>query len=57
MSAVGLGATVADGVEELKAVAHIKTKLNGGAGAIRELVETILKQQGRWDELMQTYNS
>ena len=57
MSAVGLGATVADGVEELKAVAHIKTKHTGGTGAIRELIETILKKQDRWDELMQTYSS
>jgi len=55
MTAVGLGATVADGVEELKAVAHIKTKQTGGTGAIRELVEMILKKQDRWGELMQTY--
>ena len=55
LSAVGLAATVANGVEEVKSVAHITTKRAGGEGAIRELIETILKKQERWDELMQSY--
>ncbi len=57
LSAVGLAATVADGAEEVKSVAHVTTKLPGGKGAIRELIETILKKQERWDELMQAYRS
>ncbi len=55
LSKVGLAATVADGVDEVKSVAHVTTKLAGGTGALRELVELILKSQNRWDELMQTY--
>lgn len=55
LSKVGLAATVADGVAEVKSVAHLTTKLTGGTGAMRELVETILKSQKRWDELMQSY--
>ena len=57
LSAVGLAATVADGAKEVQSVAHITTKLPGGKGAIRELIETILKKQERWDELMQAYRS
>lgn len=55
MSQVGLAVTVADGVPEVKSRAHLTTGLAGGQGAIRELIETILKAQNRWDELVQTY--
>ena len=55
LSHVGLAATVADGAAELKSMAHITTKSEGGKGAIRELIETILKTQKRWNELLQTY--
>jgi 3-deoxy-D-manno-octulosonate 8-phosphate phosphatase (KDO 8-P phosphatase) len=46
----GLGVCVADGVPELKAVCHYITKRNGGRGTAREVIELILKAQGRWDE-------
>jgi 3-deoxy-D-manno-octulosonate 8-phosphate phosphatase (KDO 8-P phosphatase) len=46
----GLAVCVADGVVELKAVCHYTTKRNGGRGAAREVVELILKAQGRWEE-------
>ena len=52
---VGLAVTVGDGVEEVRSAAHLTTKSHGGHGAIRELVETILKKQKRWDELIQAY--
>ena len=55
MSHVGLAVTVADSTAELKSAAHFTTKSEGGKGAIRELIETILKTQNRWDELLQTY--
>lgn len=54
---VGLAATVVDAAPEIKAVAHLTTKLRGGQGAIRELVESILKNQNRWDELLQAYRA
>ena len=31
------------------------TELPGGRGAIRELVETILKAKGRWEDVIQRY--
>ena len=46
----GLGVCVADGAPELKAVCHYTTIKNGGRGAAREVVELILKAQGRWAE-------
>jgi 3-deoxy-D-manno-octulosonate 8-phosphate phosphatase (KDO 8-P phosphatase) len=46
----GLSVCVADGVPELKAVCHYVTRRPGGRGAAREVVELILKSQGRWEE-------
>ena len=46
----GLGVCVADGVPELKAVCHFITQKAGGRGAAREVIELILKAQGRWEE-------
>jgi 3-deoxy-D-manno-octulosonate 8-phosphate phosphatase (KDO 8-P phosphatase) len=46
----GLGVCVADGAPELKAVCHYTTRRLAGRGAAREVVELILKAQGRWEE-------
>jgi 3-deoxy-D-manno-octulosonate 8-phosphate phosphatase (KDO 8-P phosphatase) len=53
----GLSVAVADAAAEVKARAHYVTKANGGYGAVREVVELILKAQGRWDELVKSYLS
>ncbi len=47
---VGLAVCVADGAPELKAICHYVTKRSGGHGSAREVVELILKAQGRWEE-------
>ena len=57
LTKVGLAATVADGVDEVKAACQIVTKAKGGKGAIRELVETILKKQQHWSEILQGYTA
>ena len=46
----GLAVCVADGAPELKAVCHFTTSRLGGRGTAREVVELILKAQGRWEE-------
>jgi 3-deoxy-D-manno-octulosonate 8-phosphate phosphatase (KDO 8-P phosphatase) len=46
----GLAVCVADGVPELKAVCHYVTQRVGGRGTAREVIELILKAQGRWEE-------
>lgn len=55
MKSVGLAATVADAATDVLAAAHLTTKASGGAGALRELIEKILKTQKRWDELVRSY--
>ena len=54
---VGLGAAVADAAAEVRSAATLVTSLPGGRGAVRELVETILKAKGRWDDVIQKYVS
>jgi 3-deoxy-D-manno-octulosonate 8-phosphate phosphatase (KDO 8-P phosphatase) len=46
----GLAVCVADGAPELAAICHFTTRRSGGHGAAREVVELILKAQGRWEE-------
>jgi 3-deoxy-D-manno-octulosonate 8-phosphate phosphatase (KDO 8-P phosphatase) len=46
---------VSDSVEEARAVAHYVTQAEGGRGAVREVVEIILKSQGRWNDLVEGY--
>jgi 3-deoxy-D-manno-octulosonate 8-phosphate phosphatase (KDO 8-P phosphatase) len=53
--AAGFGVAVADACEELRQTAHYVTTLPGGAGAVRETIELILKAQGRWEDLIQSY--
>jgi 3-deoxy-D-manno-octulosonate 8-phosphate phosphatase (KDO 8-P phosphatase) len=55
MRAVGFAAAPADATEEVLAAADFVTKANGGAGAIREVVELVLKAQGRWAGILQRY--
>ena len=55
IQAVGLGVTVADGVAEVQNVAEYVTKTAGGRGAIRELIETLLKAKQRWEDIVARY--
>jgi len=52
---VGLGVAVADACAELRKAAHYVTTMPGGAGAVRETVELILKAQRRWEDLIQAF--
>lgn len=52
MRQVGLAVAVADAADDTKAAAHYVTTLNGGKGAVREVIELILKAQNRWDEVI-----
>ena len=51
----GLGVAVADAAFETRERAHYVTKALGGFGAVREVIELILKSQGRWDALIDGY--
>jgi 3-deoxy-D-manno-octulosonate 8-phosphate phosphatase (KDO 8-P phosphatase) len=52
---VGLAVAVADAVDEVKATAHMITQRPGGRGAVREVIELILRAQGHWDSLIERY--
>ncbi|MFI4911696.1 MAG: KdsC family phosphatase [Sedimentisphaeraceae bacterium JB056] len=51
----GLGVAVENAVDELKEYADYVTKKSGGQGAIREVIEIVLKTTGKWDALMERY--
>jgi YrbI family 3-deoxy-D-manno-octulosonate 8-phosphate phosphatase len=53
--ALGLGVAVADACSELHQYAHHVTTAPGGYGAVREVIEMILKVQSRWDDVIQTF--
>jgi 3-deoxy-D-manno-octulosonate 8-phosphate phosphatase (KDO 8-P phosphatase) len=52
LRAVGLAACPSDATAEVLDAAHLITRAPGGRGAVREVVEVILKSQGRWAELI-----
>ena len=52
----GFGAAVANAVDEVKDIADFVTKRAGGCGAVREVIEYILKNTGKWQKLMERYS-
>lgn len=55
MRRVGFAVATANARPEVKAVAHYVTGVPGGAGAVRETIELILKAQGFWGEILTHY--
>lgn len=55
LSRVGLAATVADAVAEVREIAHYVTKRPGGRGAVRELCELLIEAKGLREELLGRY--
>ena len=55
LNRVGLALAPADCVAEVRSRAHWVTSAPGGAGAAREVVERILRVQGKWDAVVQAY--
>jgi len=51
----GFPIAVANAVEEVKAAARLVTQRPGGHGAVREAIEHMLRQAGRWDEVLRHY--
>jgi 3-deoxy-D-manno-octulosonate 8-phosphate phosphatase (KDO 8-P phosphatase) len=48
MAMSGLSVAVADAEPAVLAAAHVVTRRLGGGGALREIVELILRAQDRW---------
>jgi 3-deoxy-D-manno-octulosonate 8-phosphate phosphatase (KDO 8-P phosphatase) len=51
----GVAVAVANAVREAKATAHLVTRAAGGHGAVREVVELILKAQNKWNPFVEHY--
>jgi 3-deoxy-D-manno-octulosonate 8-phosphate phosphatase (KDO 8-P phosphatase) len=55
MRLAGLAVAVANAVPEVKKIAHYVTRRRGGDGAVREVIEMILKARGLWQKVTARY--
>lgn len=55
MKRVGLSFAVADAEPYVKEVAHMVTERGGGRGAVREVIDFILKARGDWESVTSKY--
>ena len=55
LARVGLSAAPADAVPEVRAQVDWTSRANGGRGAVRELIELVLRVQDRWDAIVAAY--
>lgn len=55
LNMVGLAATVADAVPEVRKIVDYVAESPGGRGAVREVCDLIIKAQGRRDSLLMEY--
>ena len=53
--AVGLGVAVADAADEVRRAAVYTASVPGGCAPVREVIEVILKNTGRWEETIRRY--
>lgn len=51
----GVGVAVADACPELVAAATLVTERPGGRGAVREVIERLLKARGSWDAIVSRF--
>ena len=54
---VGLSSAPSDAVPEVRSAVDFVSTCRGGDGAVRELVELILRVQGRWDSIISSYQN
>jgi 3-deoxy-D-manno-octulosonate 8-phosphate phosphatase (KDO 8-P phosphatase) len=55
MRRVGLALAPANARVEVQEAAHYVTAARGGAGAVREAAELLLRAQGRWSDILKKY--
>ena len=51
----GLAVAVPEAAEEVKRASHYVTRRSGGRGAVREVVDILLKAKGLWDRVLGWY--
>jgi 3-deoxy-D-manno-octulosonate 8-phosphate phosphatase (KDO 8-P phosphatase) len=52
---VGLSGAPADAAPEVRDRAHWVSAARGGAGAVREFIELVLRASGKWDAIVARY--
>ncbi|MEW6335830.1 MAG: KdsC family phosphatase [Acidobacteriota bacterium] len=52
---VAFAACPADAAPEVRTRCHLVCAAPGGAGAVRELIEVILRARGRWEEIVESW--
>ncbi len=57
LTRVGLSASPADGAAEVRDRVDWVSPSPGGRGAVREMIELVLRAQGRWDDLVREYST
>lgn len=57
MKRVGFPVAVFNACPEIKQASQYITLREGGRGAVREVTELILKAQGKWQEVLKTYDA
>ena len=57
LSVVGLSVAVSDAVAEVRDAADFVTELRGGGGALRELIEILLRAQGNYEKACIAYHA
>lgn len=55
LSSCGLAACPGDASPEVVESAHLVSQFSGGRGAVREVIEILLKNQGAWDGIVEGY--
>ncbi len=55
LNRAGFSVAVSNAVPEVKRKADYITKRSGGEGAVREVIEIILKSQKKWNKIVKTY--
>jgi 3-deoxy-D-manno-octulosonate 8-phosphate phosphatase (KDO 8-P phosphatase) len=55
LSRVGLASAPADGADDVRSRVHWVSSAKGGCGAARELIQLILRAQGKWESIVATY--
>lgn len=56
MKRAGFAVAPPNAAEEVKNSSHYITSREGGKGAVREVIEIILKSQGLWDKIISGYS-
>ena len=57
MKRCGIGITVADAPDYMDEFCDMRTRLPGGRGAVREVLDWLLQKQSKWDALLERYRA